>query len=91
MAAVAGSSSVLVDDFFSTIEEVGLSDIAKECGITLGARGEMDGAALGSLMGGDVHDGNGASMHADSQLCVEVNGVQRSPRSTRWAPGVPHC
>jgi hypothetical protein len=36
------SAPHLVDDFFSTIEEAGLGDLAEEVGIRLGPRGNAD-------------------------------------------------
>ena len=68
-ASVATSASApgFVEDFFSTIEEVGLADIAKECGLdqALGPRG--DGSAFGAMMGADA-DGPGGPFCSDSQL-----------------------
>ena len=40
------SAPHLVDDFFSTIEEAGLGDLAAEVGIRLGPRSDSDGDAL---------------------------------------------
>ena len=62
------SQGGLVDDFFSTIEEVGLTDIAKECGLALGPRDD-------GLMGGPSSSG----LHADSQLSYAGGSSIGSP------------
>jgi hypothetical protein len=68
--AVVGDGP-LVDDFFSTIEEVGLTDIAKEVGIALGDRGGgTDGGAFAAHWGA----GDSAGLVADSQLSASNGG-----------------
>ena len=53
------------DDLLSTIEEVGLTDIAKECGIF---EGRGDDGGMAALMGGGAGADMGAGLASNLQL-----------------------
>ena len=66
LASILKLTKNLADDFFSTIEEVGLTDIAKEIGMDLGPRGDDSGAPF-VYMGAQSGESSGAIPYDASQ------------------------
>jgi len=86
------SNSAAFDDLFSTIEEVGLTDIAKELhmdGLVRGGGNEE--GVVGALMGLDGGDPSGSGLGADSQLSASGNGSQDPGASSPPTVHMPHC
>jgi len=88
----SSGSQELVDDFFSTVEEMGLTDIAKEVGLPSGRVAEvsMDAGLASELVGGGAGP---SSLAADSQLSASQNGESSQGGASASPPRVhmPQC